>query len=255
MMGKSLVITSGKGGVGKTTTTANLGIALAKKGKRVILLDADIGLRNLDAVLGLQSKIVFDLIDVINGYCTLKMATLKHASVNGLYFLPASQSFRHDMLKKEHLYRIVCELKLDYDYVIIDCPAGIERGFENSVFGVDESIIIVTPDVSAVRDAKEVIKKIDCNTINLIINRYRRKLAKKGLCLDIDDVARILKLPILGMIKENNSIIISSNLGIPLKDISKLTKQYDIIAAQLLNKNIKVIGLNRSMKHFFKALF
>lgn len=161
MSGKAVVITSGKGGVGKTTTTANLGVALALEGKSVVLLDADIGLRNLDVVLGLENRIVYDIVNVIDGMVDFRKALIKDKRVEGLYLLPAAQTRDKDAVSPEQMRKLIEDIKAEFDYVLIDCPAGIEQGFLNAIVGADEAVVVVTPEVSSVRDADRVVGLLD----------------------------------------------------------------------------------------------
>jgi septum site-determining protein MinD len=185
-MGTAYVVTSGKGGVGKTTTTANLGTALAMMGKKVVVVDADTGLRNLDVVMGLENRIVYDLVDVVDGLCRLKQALIKDKRFEGLYLLPTAQTKDKTSVKPEQMQRICSELKEDFEYVLIDCPAGIERGFENAVAGADKAIVVTMPEVSAVRDADRIIGKLESKGMSdhaLIISDLRLIWPSVEICL------------------------------------------------------------------------
>ena len=164
-MGEVIVITSGKGGVGKTTTTANIGTGLALKNKSVVLIDADIGLRNLDVVMGLENRIVYDIVDVVEGRCRTKQALIKDKRYNGLYIIPAAQTRDKNAVSPEQMKKLTAELKKEFDYILIDCPAGIEQGFKNAVAGADKAIVVTTPEVSAVRDADRIIGLLEANDI------------------------------------------------------------------------------------------
>ncbi len=182
-MSQVIVITSGKGGVGKTTTTANLGVGLAQAGKKVVLIDTDIGLRNLDVVLGLENRIVYDLVDVVTGVCTPKQAAIKDKRYDGLFLIPAAQTKDKDAVSVEQMKELCEKLKKDYDFVIIDCPAGIEQGFKNAIAGADKALVVTTPEVSAVRDADRIIGLLEANEIEdhyLVINRIRPDMVKRG---------------------------------------------------------------------------
>ena len=184
MNGNVLVITSGKGGVGKTTTTANLGTALAMMGKRVVMVDTDIGLRNLDVVMGLENRIVFDIVDVVSGHCKLKQALIKDKRFEGLYLLPAAQTKEKTAVSPSQMKRLSEELKQEYDYVLVDCPAGIEQGFRNAVAGADDALVVATPEVSSVRDADRIIGLLEAAGLTrarLIINRIRPKMVRRGI--------------------------------------------------------------------------
>ena len=187
-MGEAIVITSGKGGVGKTTTTANIGTGLAMQGHRVVLVDADIGLRNLDVVIGLENRIVYDIVDVVEGSCKLKNALIKDKRTDGLYLLPAAQTRDKTAVSSEQMIKLVNDLKQEFDYVIIDCPAGIEHGFKNSIVAADKAVVVTVPEVSAVRDADRIIGLLlanDVSYVKLIINRLRRSFATSSNCVSV----------------------------------------------------------------------
>jgi septum site-determining protein MinD len=216
-MGRAIVITSGKGGVGKTTTTANLGAALARLGKSVVLVDADIGLRNLDVVMGLENRIVFHLVDVVRGKCTLQKALIKDRRLESLFLLPSSQTDDKDSVSPEAMKELVGNLKASYDYVIIDCPAGIEQGFRNAIAGVDEAIIIATPEVASIRDADRVAGLLAAQEIpaRLVVNRIATDLVRRGEMLSQEDVIEILSLELLGAVPLDTDIVVSTNKGAP----------------------------------------
>jgi septum site-determining protein MinD len=217
-MGRAIVITSGKGGVGKTTTTANLGIALALAGRKVVAIDADIGLRNLDVVMGLENRIVFNLVDVIAGRCAWQKALIKDRRVETLFMLPASQTHDKDAVTPEQMRGLIEELKQHFDYVLIDCPAGIEGGFRNSVAGADDAIVVTTPEVSAIRDADRVVGLLAAVGIDrpwLVVNRLSPDMVKKGDMLSQHDVIEILSIELLGVIPLDNEIVVSTNRGAP----------------------------------------
>ena len=217
-MSECIVITSGKGGVGKTTTTANLGVALAQMGNRVAVVDADIGLRNLDVVLGLENRIVYDLVHVIEGECRLKQALIKDKRVEGLDLLPAAQTRDKTAVSPDAMRRLIAQLKESHDYVLVDCPAGIEQGFRNSIAGADRALIVTTPEVSAIRDADRIIGLVEAAEMpepELIINRYRRNMVRAGDMMDKDDILEILAIPLIGLIPESEEVIISTNRGHP----------------------------------------
>jgi septum site-determining protein MinD len=217
-MGEVIVITSGKGGVGKTTTTANLGVGLALQGKKVVLIDTDIGLRNLDVVMGLENRIVYDLVDVVEGSCRVKQALIKDKRYDGLYLLPAAQTRDKSAVSPEQMEKLCLELKQEYDYVIIDCPAGIEQGFKNAIAGADRGFVVTTPEVSAVRDADRIIGLLEANDIRnprLIINRLRPDMVRRGDMMTIEDIIDILAIELVGVIPDDENIIISTNRGEP----------------------------------------
>lgn len=219
-MGKVFVVTSGKGGVGKTTATANIGSGLARVGRKVVLIDADIGLRNLDLVMGLENRIVFDLVDVIEGKCrSVKQALIKDKRFENLFLLPAAQSRDKNAVSPEQMTDLCNKLKESYDYVIIDCPAGIEHGFKNAIAGADQAIIITNPEVSAVRDADRIIGLLEAEekfNPTLIINRLKQDMVKRGQMLSVPDVQEILNIKLLGVVPEDERILHSSNKGEPV---------------------------------------
>ncbi len=218
-MGKSIVITSGKGGVGKTTTTANIGMALAILGRSVVLIDADIGLRNLDVVMGLENRIVYDLVDVVEERCRLDQALIKDKRYRNLMLLPAAQTRDKTAVNQEQITKLVEGLRDEFDYVLIDSPAGIEQGFKNAIAGAQEAVIVTTPEVSAVRDADRIIGMLEAeglNDPNVIINRIRKDMVKRGDMMDIDDMIEILAIGLLGIVPDDEDIIVSTNKGEPI---------------------------------------
>jgi len=218
-MSECIVITSGKGGVGKTTVTANLGMALAMSGKTVVVIDADIGLRNLDVILGLENRIIYDLVQVIERECNLQQALIKDTRVDGLFLLPAAQTRDKNAISPYDMHALVQDLLELFDYVLIDCPAGIEQGFQNAMAGATRAIVVSTPEVSAIRDADRIIGMIEAAGLpepQLVINRYRSDLVDRGDMLDRNDVCEILAIPLIGVLPDTEDIIISSNRGIPV---------------------------------------
>lgn len=216
-LGRAIVITSGKGGVGKTTTTANLGTALAQRGARVALVDADVGLRNLDIVLGLESRVKHHILDVLEEKVTLEDALVNDKHTGNLVLLAAAQSREKDEVDIVKMRALIGQLRERYDYVLIDCPAGIETGFKNAVAGAQEAIVVCTPEVSAVRDVDRVVGLLgNAFKPQLIINRLRPHLVKKGKMLSVDDVNAILRLPLLGVLADEPEIIVTTNRGEPL---------------------------------------
>jgi septum site-determining protein MinD len=213
-----LTVTSGKGGVGKTTTTANVAAGLALMGKRVVAIDTDIGLRNLDVVLGLENRIVFDLVSVVEGRCLARQALIKDKRLTALYLLPASQTHDKSAVLPQEMVRVCDDLRPDFDFILIDCPAGIEQGFQNALAPADQVIVVTTPDVSAVQDADRVIGLIETAkkpTPRLIINRLRPNMVKRKDMMDAHDIQELLGIPILGVIPEDEGVIISTNRGEP----------------------------------------
>ncbi|ABB14352.1 MULTISPECIES: septum site-determining protein MinD [Carboxydothermus] len=247
-MGEAIVITSGKGGVGKTTTTANLGTALAMMGQKVVLVDTDIGLRNLDVVLGLENRIVYDLVDVVHGNCRLKQALIKDKRLEGLYLLPAAQTKDKTAVSPEQMRNLVSDLKKEFDYVLIDCPAGIEQGFKNAVAGADRGIVVTTPEVSAVRDADRIIGLLEAEGINnprLIINRIRPKMVRTGDMMGIEDIIEILAIDLLGVIPDDETIIVTTNKGEPAvyDQNSRAGQAFRNIARRIMGEEVPLMNL------------
>jgi septum site-determining protein MinD len=242
-MSECIVVTSGKGGVGKTTTSANLATALALAGHTVAVVDADIGLRNLDVILGLENRIVYDLVNVIEGECKLKQALIRDKRVNGLYMLPAAQTRDKNSVSPDDMRKLVEQLKKEVEYVIIDCPAGIEQGFKNSIAGADRAIVVTTPEVSAIRDADRIIGLVEAHELpepTLIINRYRPGMVSRGDMLDRDDILEILAIPLIGIVPEHEDVIISANRGTPAAydDNSPVGQAYRRIARRVLGEEL-----------------
>ena len=234
--GRAIVVTSGKGGVGKTTTTANIGAALARTGARVVLVDADVGLRNLDIVMGLEARVRSHVLDVLEEKVSLDDALVTDKRVPTLKLLAAAQTREKDDVDTAGMRNLIETLRMTFEYVLIDCPAGIEKGFENAIVGADEAIIVCTPEVSAVRDADRVVGLLGNRTsIKLIVNRLRPALVKKGKMLSVDDVNAILRLPLLGVIADEPGVIISTNKGEPLAldDTSPTGAAYRAIAGRI----------------------
>lgn len=261
-MGEVIVITSGKGGVGKTTTTANIGTALAKLDKKVVLVDTDIGLRNLDVVLGLENRIVYDLVDVIQGNCKLTQALIKDKRLEGLSLLPAAQTKDKNSITSDEIKGLVKDLKAKFDYVIIDCPAGIEQGFKNAIAGADRAIVVTTPEVSAVRDADRIIGLLEANEISnprLVINRLRPNMVEQGDMMDIDDIIEILAIKLIGVIPEDEYIIVSTNRGEPAvyEKASLAGRAYINTASRITGEEVSFLELKVQNGIFdkFKKIF
>ncbi|MDY2992131.1 septum site-determining protein MinD [Ligilactobacillus animalis] len=261
-MGKSIVITSGKGGVGKTTTTANLGTALALMGKKVCLVDLDIGLRNLDVILGLDNRIIYDIIDVAQGRAKLPQALIKDKRFgDNLFLLPAAQNTDKSALEPEEAKQIVDELRSEFDYVLLDCPAGIEQGFANAVAGADEAIVVSTPEISAVRDADRVVGLLEQQNLEeppmLIINRIKKKMMHDGQMMDVDEITRHLSIKLIGIIFDDDNVIGFSNKGEPviLDEKSEASKGYRNIARRLEGETIPLMTLKEDEQGgFFKKM-
>jgi len=245
MPGKVITVTSGKGGVGKTTVTANLGVALAQHGQRVTVVDADIGLRNLDVVMGLENRIVYDLVDVVEGVCRLRQALIRDRRVNELYLLPAAQTRDKTAVSPADMIKLCEQMRREFDYILIDSPAGIEQGFQNAIAGSDQVVVVTTPEVSAVRDADRIIGLIEAQEKGpgyLVINRLKPDMVRRGDMLSTDDVVEILAIELLGIIPEDETIVISTNRGTPivLDGRSPAAQALDNVARRLLGEDIPV---------------
>jgi septum site-determining protein MinD len=243
MAGKVIVVTSGKGGVGKTTTTANLGTALAQKGHSVVLIDADIGLRNLDVVMGLENRIVYNLVDLIEGKCRKQQALIRDRKLSKLAIIPAAQTREKSAVNPEQMKELCADLANDFDFVFIDCPAGIEGGFRNAVAGASTAVVVTTPEVSAIRDADRVVGILEANLlhdIHLIINRMNLKMVKKGDMMSTQDIVALLSIPLLGVVPESEEVVISTNRGVPLVHdrASRAGRAFQNIAARLNGEDV-----------------
>lgn len=256
-MSEVIVITSGKGGVGKTTTSSNIGMGLANLNYKVCIVDADIGLRNLDVVMGLENRIVYDIVDVVKGNCKLKQALIKDKRNPELYLLPAAQTKDKNAINEEEM-KALCEvLKKDFDYVVIDCPAGIEQGFKNAIAGADRAIVVITPEVSAVRDADRIIGLLEASELHdprLIINRIRQDMVESGDMLSIEDVKSILAIDLIGIVPNDESIIISTNIGSPavLEQNSLAGQAFRNICLRITGKEIPFLDLSKANTFFSK---
>jgi septum site-determining protein MinD len=248
MSAKVITITSGKGGVGKTTAAANLGASLAIEGKRVVAIDADIGLRNLDVVMGLENRIVYDIVDVVEGRCRLRQALIKDKRLPELHLMPAAQTRDKTAVNPEDMVSLCEQMRKDFDFILIDSPAGIEQGFRNAIAPADLVLIITTPEVSAVRDADRIIGLIeaeDKGPAQLIINRLKLDMVRRGDMLDTDDVIEILAIELIGIVPEDEAIIISTNKGVPavLNNRSRAGLAYRHIAQRLLGQEVPFVAL------------
>lgn len=253
-MGEAIVITSGKGGVGKTTTTANLGTALALNGKKICLIDTDIGLRNLDVVMGLENRIIYDLVDVVEGRCRLQQALIKDKRFECLFLLPAAQTQDKSAVTPEQMEKLVSELKQEYDYVLVDCPAGIEQGFKNAIAGADRAIVVTTPEISSVRDADRIIGLLEqeegIQPPKLVVNRIRNHMMKNGDMLDVDEIISILAIDLLGIVADDDGVIKSANSGEPvaLHPQSKAAIAYRNMARRILGESVPLMSLDSNNK-------
>ncbi len=219
MTGKTIVVTSGKGGVGKTTATANLGAALAMRGHRVVVIDTDIGLRNLDVIMGLENRIVYDLVNVIEGKCRVRQAMIKDKQGLDLYLIPAAQTRDKDSIEPAQVKELCAQLEQEHDYVLIDCPAGIEQGFRNATAAAQEAIIVTTPEVASIRDADRVIGLLEASGLHqhrLIINRISADMVKRGEMMSQQDVESLLAIELLGLVPVDERTVSAANRGIPV---------------------------------------
>ena len=268
-MGKVIVVTSGKGGVGKTTATANIGAGLASQGHSVVLIDTDIGLRNLDLVLGLENRIVFDLVDVVEGKCrSFRQALIKDKRFENLHILASAQSREKDAVKPAQMKKLCTELKDAFDYIILDCPAGIEMGFKNAIAGADEAIVVTNPEVSSVRDSDRMLGLLASKSRraengqepireHLLLTRYNPERVHKGEMLGVEDVEEILSIRLLGVIPESQAVLKASNQGIPviLDDQSDAGQAYSDAVDRLLGKEVVHRFLDVKKPGFLQRLF
>lgn len=261
-MGEVIVITSGKGGVGKTTTTANLGSSLAEAGKKVVLVDTDIGLRNLDVVMGLENRIVYDIVDVIEEKCKLRQALIKDKRFEELFLLPAAQTRDKTAINEEQMRNLTEKLKEEFDYILIDCPAGIEQGFKNAIAGADRAIVVTTAEISAIRDADRIIGLLESSEIKnpeLIVNRLRPAMVKKGEMMEVEDIVDLLSVDLVGVVPDDEYIITQTNKGEPVIKNKKAPsgKAYIEIARRILGENIEVTipGREKGLWAKIKSLF
>ena len=266
MTGRVIVITSGKGGVGKTTTNANIGTALAKAGKKVVMIDTDLGLRNLDLLLGLENRIVYTIVDVVEKRCKLKQALVKDKKNPNLCLLAAAQTRDKTAVTEEQLKDICEELKKEFDFILVDCPAGIEQGFQNAVAGASEAIVVTTPEMSAVRDADRIIGLLEAReeikSYKLLLNRVRPNMIKSQDMMSVDDVVEILSAQLIGIIPEDTGIITSTNKGEPIvNDEKSLAGQaYRNVAKRIIGEDIPFLNLEEEtgvvakVKKFFAGL-
>ena len=256
-MSEVIVVTSGKGGVGKTTTTANLGVGLAQRGKHVVLIDTDTGLRNLDLLLGLENRIMYDLVDVTEGRVPYKKALVRHKKYESLFLLPTSQIKDKSAVNPAQLMVLCDELRKEYDYVIIDCPAGIEQGFKTAIAAADRAIVVTMPEVSAVRDADKIIGELgraEKDNISLIVNRIRPQMVESGDMMDMSDIDDILSIKCIGQIPDDEMVVTSANRGEPLvgNPKSQAGIAYDNIVRRLLGEDVPFMTFAK--ESFFSRL-
>lgn len=256
-MSEVIVVTSGKGGVGKTTTSANVGTGLAKQGKKVCLIDTDIGLRNLDVVMGLENRIVYNLVDVIEGNCRVKQALIKDKRHQGLYLLPSAQTRDKSAVTPGQMVKMVEHLKTQFDYIILDCPAGIEQGFQNAIAGADRALVVTTPEVSAIRDADRIIGLLEAHEfskIELIINRIKPDMVKRGDMMSQNDVVDILSIPLIGIVPDDENVVISTNQGEPLVGQPVPAGQaYENICNRILGKDVPFMDPSKRISFWTKV--
>lgn len=250
MAGKTIVITSGKGGVGKTTSSANIGTALAMQGNKVCLIDADIGLRNLDVVMGLENRIVYDIVDVVESNCRLEQAMIRDKRYDGLYLLPAAQTRDKTSVTPFQMKELIEKLKEDMDFIVVDSPAGIEQGFKNAIAGADRAIIVTTPEISAVRDADRIIGLLEAEGLRdpeVIINRIRADMVERGDMMGIEDMIEILAIDLIGIVPEDEGIVVSTNKGEPiaLNDNAKAGQAYRNIARRIMGEDLPMMKLEK----------
>lgn len=251
MSAKVVTITSGKGGVGKTTTTANLACALASEGQKVVCIDADIGLRNLDVVLGLENRIVYDLVDVVEGRCRIRQAMIRDKRLPDLYLIPAAQTRDKSAVSPSDMVRLSNELREDVDWILIDSPAGIERGFRNAIAPADLVVVVTNPEVSSVRDADRIIGLVEAEEkgpAQLIINRIKPSMVKRGDMISIEDVLELLAIKLIGIVPEDENVIIGTNRGAPvaLDGKNKAGQAFRNIAKRLKGEEVAFLNLEES---------
>lgn len=255
-MSEVIVITSGKGGVGKTTTTANVGTGLAQLDKKVVLIDTDIGLRNLDVVMGLENRIVYNLVDVVEGNCRIKQALIKDKKYPNLALLPSAQTRDKSSVTPEQMKKLTDELREEFDYILLDCPAGIEQGFQNAIAGADRAIVVTTPEVSAIRDADRIIGLLEANEISntrLIVNRLRMDMVKRGDMMTVEDVREILAISLIGVVPDDEQIVISTNQGEPLVGTDSLAgKAFANICRRIIGEEVPFLDLQKKTSVFEK---
>lgn len=257
-MSDIIVVTSGKGGVGKTTTAANLGIGLANLQKKVVMVDTDIGLRNLDVVLGLENRIVYNLVDVIEGRCRLKQALIRDKRQKELYLLPSAQTRDKTAVTPEQMRKLCDELRTQFDYVLLDCPAGIEQGFFNAIAGADRAVVVTTPEVSSIRDADRIIGILESSGLSdvfLIINRIRPDMVRRGEMMSVEDVEEILAVPLIGVIPDDEQVVVATNQGEPVTGAGSLAGQaYQNISRRILGEEVPYLDLT-AKRGLFRRIF
>ena len=256
-MSEVIVVTSGKGGVGKTTTSANVGTGLAAMGKKVVLIDTDIGLRNLDVVMGLENRIVYNLVDVVEGHCRVKQALIKDKRYPGLFLMPSAQTRDKTSVNPAQMVKMIEHLREQFDYIILDCPAGIEQGFKNAIAAADRALVVTTPEVSAIRDADRIIGLLEAHEfkqIDLIVNRIRYDMIKRGDMMTVNDVVDILAIPLIGVVLDDENVVIATNQGEPLVGNHTLAgKAYQNICCRILGQEIPFLNFEKSISVWTKV--
>ena len=251
-MGEVIVITSGKGGVGKTTATANIGTALALMGKRTLLIDTDIGLRNLDVVMGLENRVIYNLVDILEGNCRLSQGFIRDKRIENLFIIAAAQTGNKSDITVKQMIDLTMRLRDDFDFVLIDCPAGIEQGFKNAIAGADRALVVTTPEVSSVRDADRVIGLLNAAELKntaVLVNKVRKDMVKRGNMLSVDDVMDILAVELIGVVPDDKGVVIATNRGETAvkSQISVAGRSFNNVARRLTGENIAV---DKSLKGF-----
>lgn len=260
-MSEVIVVTSGKGGVGKTTTSANIGTGLAKLQKKVVLIDTDIGLRNLDVVMGLENRIVYNLVDVVEGNCRLKQALIRDKEYPNLFLIASAQTKDKSAVSPEQMKKLTEELMEEFDYVILDCPAGIEQGFQNAIAGATRAIIVTTPEVSAIRDADRIIGLLEANGIrklDMVINKMRLDMVRRGEMMSVEDVMDILPINLIGAVPDDDQVVISTNQGEPIVGTDTLAGQaFYHITQRITGEEVPFIDFNKRTGLFkrFSSIF
>ena len=257
MSAKTITISSGKGGVGKTTTTANLAVALAQLNQKVVCIDGDIGLRNLDVILGLENRIVYDLVDVVEGRCRIRQAMIRDKRLTDLFLIPAAQTRDKSAVSPSDMIRVCDELKDEVDWILIDSPAGIERGFRNALAPSDKVLVVTNPEVSSVRDADRIIGLVEAEEkgpAQLIINRVNPTLTRRGDMLNTEDVLELLAIELIGVIPEDENVIVASNKGTPVtfSNNSKAGQAFRNIAKRLIGEEVPFLDLDAGSNIFHR---